>query len=254
MINKRKRKNMANVINKTTFKYLRSVNTPDYPEEDWVINPDVSDLENREVPQIYWKVVENSEPDPDNEGQFIYSYTVEEMTAEEKAARDAFEENIHITNIKYSPRTSYSLVFADSSTKIVNKWMNFGGASGISSNESPALLTSRSKLVGIQITNATNDADILVEIYSKDGLDEDTKDDTTLKTKNGVLKASFDFKGKNYSNLDITPNIVFERGETIAVYVGKNGAIPPSKMVVILYFSVIYLAREELLIDTMAKF
>ena len=30
---------MANVLNKTTKQYLRSVNTPDYPTSEWLINP-----------------------------------------------------------------------------------------------------------------------------------------------------------------------------------------------------------------------
>ena len=30
---------MANVINRITRQYLKSVNTPDYPEKDWIRNP-----------------------------------------------------------------------------------------------------------------------------------------------------------------------------------------------------------------------
>lgn len=33
---------MANVVNRTTKRYKRSVNTPDYPIQDWIINPDMS--------------------------------------------------------------------------------------------------------------------------------------------------------------------------------------------------------------------
>jgi hypothetical protein len=35
---------MANVINKTTFKYLQSVNTPDYMDGNWIINPTQQEL------------------------------------------------------------------------------------------------------------------------------------------------------------------------------------------------------------------
>lgn len=45
---------MSDVVNKTTLQYLKSVNTPDYPTEDWLINPDLSALS--AVPQMYWKV------------------------------------------------------------------------------------------------------------------------------------------------------------------------------------------------------
>ena len=47
---------MANVINRTTYEYIRDVHTPLYPEADWLINPDVSALEGV-VPEKYWKVV-----------------------------------------------------------------------------------------------------------------------------------------------------------------------------------------------------
>ena len=30
---------MANVINKNSLQYLESVNTPDYPTDEWIINP-----------------------------------------------------------------------------------------------------------------------------------------------------------------------------------------------------------------------
>lgn len=65
---------MANVINRTTFRYRLSVNTPDFPPAEWIINPDVSALEARGVPQRHWKVVGN---------------TVAEFTQAEKDAADA---------------------------------------------------------------------------------------------------------------------------------------------------------------------
>lgn len=46
---------MANVLNRSTLKYLESVNTPDYPVENWVINPDMSGVAS--VPQKYWKLI-----------------------------------------------------------------------------------------------------------------------------------------------------------------------------------------------------
>lgn len=33
---------MANVVNRTTKQFLASVNTPEYPTVDWIINPDLS--------------------------------------------------------------------------------------------------------------------------------------------------------------------------------------------------------------------
>ncbi len=60
---------MANVLNRTTKQYLESVNTPDYPTEDWIINPDLSSVSG--VDKKYW---------------FLDGDTVREMTAAEKDA------------------------------------------------------------------------------------------------------------------------------------------------------------------------
>jgi len=46
---------MSTVINRTTLVIIDSVNTPDYPVEYWIINPDLSALTG--VPKKYWKVV-----------------------------------------------------------------------------------------------------------------------------------------------------------------------------------------------------
>ena len=45
---------MSQVINKTTLVLLNSVNTPDYPTADWIINPDLSGLS--AVAKKYWKI------------------------------------------------------------------------------------------------------------------------------------------------------------------------------------------------------
>ncbi len=45
---------MGSVINRTTYEYLESVNSPDYPTGDWLHNPDVSALS--AVPREYWIV------------------------------------------------------------------------------------------------------------------------------------------------------------------------------------------------------
>jgi hypothetical protein len=41
---------MADVVNKTTLQYLKSVNTPDYDTKDWWINPVLPACE-----QKYWR-------------------------------------------------------------------------------------------------------------------------------------------------------------------------------------------------------
>ena len=63
---------MSNVINRATLQYLVSVNTPDYPVEQWIINPNLGALSN--VDKRYWKIIGDE---------------VLEMTAQEKAPIDA---------------------------------------------------------------------------------------------------------------------------------------------------------------------
>lgn len=45
---------MANVLHRTTKVYLVSVNTPDYPEATWIINPDVTAVAG--WPTRYWVI------------------------------------------------------------------------------------------------------------------------------------------------------------------------------------------------------
>jgi hypothetical protein len=43
---------MASVLNRTTKQFLGSVNTPDFPPADWIINPDLSAVTGE--PNKYW--------------------------------------------------------------------------------------------------------------------------------------------------------------------------------------------------------
>lgn len=45
---------MANVLNRTTREYLRSVHDPDYPVQDWIHNPDLSAVVG--YPSKYWVI------------------------------------------------------------------------------------------------------------------------------------------------------------------------------------------------------
>jgi len=78
---------MANVLNKTTKEYLLSVNTPDYSTEDWIINPDLSNVE--DIPSKYWKI----------DGYDGYDgYNIIEMNQEEKDIVDFGIENNTLIN------------------------------------------------------------------------------------------------------------------------------------------------------------
>jgi hypothetical protein len=45
---------MANVLNRTTKQFLASVNTPDYSEADWIVNPDLTAVAG--YPSKYWDI------------------------------------------------------------------------------------------------------------------------------------------------------------------------------------------------------
>ena len=45
---------MADVLHRTTKDYRRSVSTPDYPSQDWIINPDLSAVAGQ--PVKYWTI------------------------------------------------------------------------------------------------------------------------------------------------------------------------------------------------------
>lgn len=64
---------MADVLNRSTMTFIKSVNTPDYDPAEWLINPDLSAVAG--VPVKYWKIDAN-----DN---------VVEMTQAEKDAVDS---------------------------------------------------------------------------------------------------------------------------------------------------------------------
>lgn len=63
---------MANVIERSTMQFLPSVNTPDYPEKDYLISPDLSAVSG--VPQKYWTIIDEK---------------VVPLTKEEQTAKDA---------------------------------------------------------------------------------------------------------------------------------------------------------------------
>jgi len=66
---------MATVLNRSTKAVLRSVNTPEYPESGWIINPDLSAVEGYDAK--YWT---------------LNGDAVELMTQAERDAVDAAEQ------------------------------------------------------------------------------------------------------------------------------------------------------------------
>ena len=85
---------MASVLNKQTKAYLVSVNTPDYPESEWIINPDMSEVVG--LAPKYWKIVTTPRTvivgtDPETllpVFDQVFDYSVEAMSQEEQDAYD----------------------------------------------------------------------------------------------------------------------------------------------------------------------
>jgi len=72
---------MADVVNKTTMEYRRSVHTPDYDKSEWLINPKIPvDAEGNKVPQKYWRI-----------SKIPLINKLVEMTEEEKAVVNSAE-------------------------------------------------------------------------------------------------------------------------------------------------------------------
>lgn len=90
---------MADVFNRITKEYKKSVNTPDYPKSEWIINPDFV-------------------PDCERKYMIVEGDTIREMATEEKAVVDYVEpapeptderiEQQRIANIQAEIRKTYS--------------------------------------------------------------------------------------------------------------------------------------------------
>jgi len=96
---------MANVLNRTTLRYLRSVNTPDYPTSDWIINPDISAVDGV-LPQ-YWKL----------DGDTVLPMTEAEMDAYD-ASSAVINNNLEADALYEDPlfRRLVTLVFKENNT------------------------------------------------------------------------------------------------------------------------------------------
>lgn len=86
---------MADVLNRTTMQLLSSVNTPDYPSSDWIINPDLSAVAG--VAVKYWKVAGDVVAEMDQSEKDVVDAA--ELAEVKKAARayidDECERRIH---------------------------------------------------------------------------------------------------------------------------------------------------------------
>jgi len=89
---------MANVVNRTTLEYRPSVNTPDFPTAEWLINPTGIELVDT-VPRQHLKVVGSA---------------IVEMSAAEKTAVDAAAATATVDAMK---QEALALLSGDSAIK-----------------------------------------------------------------------------------------------------------------------------------------
>lgn len=132
---------MANVINKTTFQYIASVNTPDFDSSDWLINPDLSAVVG--VPKKYWKVENDS---------------VVEMDDSEKA-----QVNAPPSGQTYIPLNEVSHWIFTNNGNTKNRWLKASTLGA--SNEAPTIFMSTALVTGLSFSNTKDSADTDIEIY-----------------------------------------------------------------------------------------
>lgn len=95
---------MASFLHRMTCEYVRSVNSPDYPEEDWIKNPDLSGVAG--VEQKFWKVVGDTVVEMSQAEKDVI------IAAEEAAAQQDLETRIVDNMVVPAPGTASPEVIA----------------------------------------------------------------------------------------------------------------------------------------------
>lgn len=199
---------MASVISRTTLEFRRSVNTPDFSSEDYIINPDMSAVAG--LPSKYWKIV----------GDDVLA-----MTQLERDAVDEANETSRLQSLTIPIGTIFQYTFGDGGTNIQNKWLQIAATTGISSNETPLILGYTAKLRSIQWGNTRSNIETTLEIHS-------------LLNGTSSLKYSRDINNRSeFISLD-NNLITFHPEEQIGVYLKRINNNRPSKVSVTLFFMV----------------
>lgn len=108
---------MANVLHKTNLVYKKSVNTTEYLDGEWIINPDLSNVEG--VDKLYWKI----------DGESVIEMTQEEKDAVDLTRLDSLKESkIRDIDNKTSSIISQGVQFDGETFSLsVNAQSNFMG-------------------------------------------------------------------------------------------------------------------------------
>lgn len=211
---------MANVLNRITGEYLKSVNTPDYSTTDWIINPDLSRVVG--VPVRYWKITED---------------LVSEMSETEKQDVDAKLELSRINSISIREGDTFQISFTDSRDKIQNTWLPLE-SNNSNSNRSPAIISWESKLVSIQFTNSKTDIDVDIQLH---GIA-----DSVYNT-----KVTRNITSRIYSEPNVNDVITFKNGELLALFLKNNSqSVFPGNVIVKFIFQIIKIDSKPITVNS----
>jgi hypothetical protein len=145
---------MADVLNRSTFLLLRSVNTADYSPVDWVINPDLTAVVG--WPSRYWTLV------ADAVGLMTPAERAAVDGAELAAARDAVASSL--TDVENIDRALLRILMDElnSHTARINAILT-------AIDNASSLANLRSAVVGIADLPVRTDADLRVGLRAKLG-------------------------------------------------------------------------------------
>lgn len=179
------------------FHYVESINTPDYPSEDWEHNPDVSGVSG--VTQNYWK--------------YDGSSVVVEMSQAEKDAVDAaiLEAGAHINEQSHWNFIAHG--------RARNKWLSLSSGSHRPSLWNPAICLDAGRISGLAFVNEKNSVSTDVEIY-----------------KNGIKIFTWSITDKRWATKTTgLSNVTFDQGDKISVLMRDTGTDPRYPMVSVYY-------------------
>jgi len=94
---------MADVLHKETLQYLKSVHTPNYDPEEWLINPDLSAVEG--VDPKYWKIQDDKVLEMSGEEKdtaYLEEVKAEAFQAIDARTREILAEGFSYRNERFS--------------------------------------------------------------------------------------------------------------------------------------------------------
>jgi hypothetical protein len=203
---------MSTVLHRTTKEYHESANTPDYPIENWIINPDLSAVSG--VPIKYWKITGDA---------------VSEMNQTEKDTVDAAVPKLEVEHLHLTlPK---EVVGAGASKAIVNdrpaiSFQPSQDAYGAISFVWPNDLDSRAEIricaQFIMDTSGTGSTVMLEAKVKKEGAGEDSSAPFSI---TDMVDVTINYTNPGDVFLDelILDAATFAKGNSIVLQVGRKG-------------------------------